>query len=109
MLENIVFNELARREEEIYFHKQKYECDFLIKRELKICSVIQATKTLAESPEVKQREMRGLVEAMQIYQLNEGIILTMDEEGFEEIVENRKMKIKIIPVWKWLLSTPRFP
>lgn len=66
---------------------------------------MQVTKSLDESPDVKQREVRGLLEAMQAYQLNEGIILTMDEEGFEEHeVENQKMKIKIIPIWKWLLS-----
>lgn len=105
ILENIVFNELIRREEEIYFHKQKYECDFLIKKELKISLALQVTKSLVESPDVRQREVRGLVEAMQTYQLNEGIILTMDEEGFEEHeLENHKMNIRIIPAWKWLLG-----
>ncbi len=104
ILENIVFNELKRLKEEIYFHKQKYECDFLIKKELKISSAIQVTKTLND-PDVKQREFRGLLEAMQIYQLNEGLILTMDEEGVEEINhENLQMQIKIIPIWKWLLK-----
>ena len=33
ILENVVHNELKRRQEEIYFHKQKYECDFLIKND----------------------------------------------------------------------------
>ena len=28
--------------EEIYFHKQQYECDFLIKKDLKISAAIQA-------------------------------------------------------------------
>ncbi len=103
ILENIVFNELKRRNEEIYFHKQKYECDFLIKKELKISSAIQVSKTLKD-PEIKHREMRGLLEAMKMYQISDGIILTMDEEGIEEISqETGKMKIKIIPIWKWLL------
>ncbi len=95
ILENLVFNELSRQNQEIYFHKQKYECDFLIKKELKITAAIQVTKTLND-PEAKQREIRGLLEAMQSYQLTEGLILTMDEEGFED-------RIKIIPIWKWLL------
>lgn len=104
ILENIVFNELKRRNKEIYFHKQKFECDFLIKEELKISSAIQVTKTLKDL-EIKHREIRGLLEAMQIYKLEEGIILTMDEEGKEEINhETEKMKIRIIPTWKWLLS-----
>jgi hypothetical protein len=105
ILENIIFNELQRRNEEIYFHKQKYECDFLIKKELKITSAIQVTKTLSD-PEVKQREIRGLLEAMHTYQLNEGLILTMDEEGTENLeYENQKIRIRIMPAWKWLLSS----
>lgn len=104
ILENVVYNELRRRGHEIYFHKQKYECDFLIKRELKIAAAIQVTKTLRD-PEVKQREIRGIAEAMQTYQLSEGLILTLDEEGSEVVYhENQKMRIKIMPTWKWLLS-----
>ena len=99
ILETMVHNELKRQNKEIYFHKQKYECDFLIKKELKISEAIQVTKTLSD-PEVKNREFRGLLEAMEIYQLKEGIILTMDEEGLEEI---NQRQVKIIPIWKWLL------
>ena len=100
ILETMVHNELKRQNKEIYFHKQKYECDFLIKKELKISEAIQVTKTLSD-PEVKNREFRGLLEAMEIYQLKEGIILTMDEEGLEEVDQRQ---IKIIPIWKWLLT-----
>ena len=104
ILETIVHNELKRHQEQIYFHKQKYECDFLIKKELNISQAIQVTKTL-EDPEVKQREYRGLLEAMHHYQLKKGLILTMDEEGYEEMQEeNHIMHIQILPIWKWLLS-----
>ena len=103
ILENIVHNELKRRSEEIYFHKQKYECDFIVKKEFKITQAIQVTKSLND-PEVKNREFRGLIEAMHIYELNEGLILTMDEEGIEKYrEEDRHMQIKVLPVWKWLL------
>lgn len=103
ILENIVHNELKRRQEEIYFHKQKYECDFLVKKDLKISQAIQVTKTLND-PDVKKREYRGLLEALHCYQLAEGLILTMDEEGCEEIYEDhQKIQIRILPVWKWLL------
>jgi len=103
-LENIVHNELRRRGKEIYFHKQKHECDFIIKTELKISHAIQVSKTL-EDPEVKAREIRGLLEAMRIHQLTDGLILTFDEEGLEEMREdNQQMRIQIMPIWKWLLS-----
>ena len=62
---------------------------------------IQVTKSLSD-PEVKKREMRGLLEGMHTHQLSEGVILTMDEEQLEEIHEGQK--ITILPAWKWLLS-----
>lgn len=104
ILETVIHNELRRRKEEIYFHKQKYECDFVVKKELKISQAIQVTKTL-QDPDVKKREIRGLLEAMNEYQLTEGLILTMDEEGEEDLSgSNRNLCIKIMPVWKWLLG-----
>ena len=79
--------------------------DDMTKRELKVIAAIQMTKTVND-PETKQREIRGLVEAMQTYQLSSGLILTMDEEGNEEIItEGQKMQIKIMPTWKWLLMS----
>ncbi len=102
ILETMVHNELKRRNQEIYFHKQKHECDFLVKKELKISQAIQVTKTL-QDPEVKKREFSGLLEAMEEHHLSEGTILTLDEEGMEEIQEGNKL-ITIIPIWKWFLS-----
>jgi len=104
ILETLVHNELKRRNKEIYFHKQKCECDFLVKKELKISEAIQVTKTLS-IPEVKKREFSGLLEAFEAYGLTAGTILTMDEEGTQEVYQgDQKAEIKIIPVWKWLLS-----
>ncbi len=61
-------------------------------------------KTLTD-PDVKIREYRGLLEAMHAYGLTEGLILTMDEEGEEEI---EKMQVKILPIWKWLLLQKKY-
>lgn len=104
ILENIVYCELRRRKHEIYFHKQGTECDFLIKKELRITHAIQVCVAL-ESPETKKREIQGLVDAMQTYRLKQGLLLTYIEEGVEFIVENeQRFQIEIIPVWKWLLG-----
>jgi predicted AAA+ superfamily ATPase len=100
ILENGVFIELKRKELEIYFHRNLFECDFIIKQRDTITHAIQVTKTLNDK-ETRTREIKGLLEAMNEYGLNKGLILTDDEEG-EETINNKK--IKIIPVWKWLLS-----
>lgn len=99
LLENLVFMELKRQGNEIYYHKNKFECDFLIKKGLKITKAIQVCYEL--NNEDKEREIRGLVEAMQTHKLKEGLILTFDDE--DEIILNNK-KISIKPVWKWLLD-----
>ncbi len=50
----------------------------------------------------KEREIQGLLEALNEYDLKEGLILTSDEEKVIEI-DNKKIIIK--PVWKWLLKS----
>jgi predicted AAA+ superfamily ATPase len=99
ILENTVFIELKRREHEIYYHKEKKECDFVIYDKGKITQAIQVCYELHEDN--KKREFEGLLEAMKKYKLKEGLLLTNDEE--EELVLEGK-KIHVLPVWKWLLS-----
>ena len=98
LLENIVFLQLKRKNKEVYFHKGKHECDFLIRKGSHIEEAIQVTKELTNN---KDREIAGLLEAMQTHKLKEGLILTLDQE--EEILQEKR-KIKVIPIWKWLLD-----
>jgi len=98
ILENIVFIELKRNRKEIYYYSNKNECDFLIKDGTKITEAIQVCYLLDEDN--REREITGLLEAMETFQLKEGLILTQEHE--EEITMNGK-KIKIIPVWKWFI------
>ncbi|MBU1111591.1 MAG: DUF4143 domain-containing protein, partial [Nanoarchaeota archaeon] len=99
LLENVVFLELKRFGKDIFFHRNKKECDFLIREGLKIKQAIQVTCYLNDKN--KEREIDGLMEALDKYKLKEGLILTLDEE--KEINKNNK-KIIIMPVWKWLLE-----
>lgn len=99
-LENLVFVELLKRDFEVYYHLDKKECDFIVKKGLKITQAIQVCLNL-ENPMTKKREIEGLLEALQKYNLKEGIILTLDKESEENISGK---KIIIMPVWKWLLE-----
>ena len=99
-LENLVFVELLKRDFEVYYHLDKKECDFIIKKGLKITQAIQVCLSL-ENPMTKKREIEGLLEAMQKYNLKEGIILTLDKEGAENLSGKN---IIIMPIWKWLLE-----
>lgn len=97
LYENTVFISLRRKFGEIYYWKNKNECDFIIKkgRELKaiqICYDLEKTKG---------REINGLIEACKEFKLKEGLVITEDYEG-EEKIEN--VKIKYSPLWRWLLE-----
>ncbi len=100
VLENIVFLELKRNEKDIYYFSEKGGCDFLIRDGAKVKEVIQVCYNLND--ENKTREINGLVEAMEKFNLKEGLILTFDQE---ENIQIKDKKIKVIPVWKWLLSS----
>lgn len=99
-LENLVFIELKRRAKDIFYYKGKKECDFLIRHGLKITEAIQVSQSLG-NPDAEEREIAGLLEAMEKFKLKKGLIITENQE------EERKIKgekIKIVPAWKWLLK-----
>ncbi len=97
-LENLVFIELKRRGEEIYYHKtrESLEVDFLIKKGREVECLIQVCMSLS-LPEVKERELKALVCGLKELNLHHGLILTEDEED-EMAVENKRVSIK--PVYK---------
>jgi predicted AAA+ superfamily ATPase len=99
LLENVVFLHLRMQSKEIYFHKEKKECDFVVREGNRIVQAIQVTTGLSD-PDVKNREIEGLIEAMRAYDLQEGIILTENESDTMKIDE---FQISVIPIWKWLL------
>jgi len=99
MLENMVFLELKRRGSEIYYYKDKKECDFVVRQGLKISEAIQVTRILDNNNE--KRELGGLLEAMEKFNLKKGLIIT---EGQEEERKINGKKISIVPAWKWLLE-----
>lgn len=99
LLENIVFLQLKMLGKEIYFHKDQKECDFILREGSQISQVIQVATTLYDE-EVKQREVSGLIEAMNAYNLQEGLILTENEQ---DVLDVDNFKITVMPIWKWLL------
>jgi len=99
MLENIVFLKLRRRFKDIFYFQEKRECDFVVKEKDKIIKAIQVCFDFNE--ENKDREINGLMEALEKFNLKEGIILTNRQED-EFKVKNKV--IKVLLVWKWLLE-----
>jgi len=100
LYENLVFLELMRRNHEIYYHSVKNECDFIVKRQLEIINAIQVAVNLTDE-KTRKREINGLIEALKEYNLKEGLIITDDQ--YEDLIVD-ELKIKIRPLWFWLLN-----
>ena len=101
LMENIVFLELKRKEnqnpfQEIYYYKTKNgkEIDFLVKDRNKI-------ELIEVCYEFDEEHKKKLIKAMKELNLKESLCITWDEE---DEIEEKGFKIKLVPLWKWLLD-----
>jgi len=99
-LEQTVFLELKRREKDVYFFKEKAECDFIVKLGFEVTEAIQVTATLSDE-KTRKRELRGLLECCNVFGLRQGLIVTFDTA---EELEVEGVKVTIMPLYRWLLA-----
>jgi len=102
IMENAVFLELLRREEEIFYFKAgtKEEADFVVKEGRKIKKIVQVCYDFS-GLKTKKRETDSLIKASNELKCNNLLIITWDYEAEEKI---KGKKIKLVPFWKWLLK-----
>lgn len=100
-LENAVYVELRRREQEAFYYHDKQECDFVVRENAHITKAYQVTTSLADT-DTRQREINGLVAAMDAFDLKEGVIITLDET--EELTLDKGRKIYVIPFYRWVFE-----
>jgi len=100
LLENLVYLELKRRGKEVFYHRRKRECDFVIREKNKIVEAIQVSWSI-EDESTFNREQAGLLDALDSYNLREGLILT---ESMDRNIMAGDVRITIKPVWRWLLE-----
>mgnify|MGYP000424442175 CR=1 FL=1 len=102
LMENLVFAELIRREENIYYYKSANgkEVDFVILRKGKVKQLIQVCYDLSDLT-TKEREIKALLKASKELRCNKLIIITKEIKK-EEKIKNKK--IEYIPLWMWLLQ-----
>ncbi|BAI61447.1 conserved hypothetical protein [Methanocella paludicola SANAE] len=93
ILENIVFLQLRRQYPDIYYFREKSECDFIVKNAAGQLLAMQVCYKLDEDN--LRREMKGLREAMGVAGIKKGLIITLGQEDkFDDI--------DVVPAWKWL-------
>lgn len=98
ILENLVFNTLSP-EHKVFYYTGKRECDFLLVRNKSVERAVQVCYEL--NNENREREIEGLCEAIKVAKKTMGTIVTMNQE--DEFMHN-EMKIRVRPLWKWLLE-----
>lgn len=105
LFENAVFLELRRRMQQnheinYWKNKQGIETDFVVREGLKVKQTIQVVYELKDE-KTKAREIKGLIACAKELRFKEGIIITKD---FEDVKTFEGIKIKFIPLWKWLME-----
>lgn len=92
--ENMVFMELKKNNVAIHYWKGKKEVDFMVRNgELKLFNVSYAD-------ELHERELAGMLEGLQEFNLDKGIILT---KNYFDTKEVESKTIEYIPLWVWLI------
>ncbi len=101
LVETIVFLELQRQFQEIYYWKSfgGHEVDFVVKQNQEIVKLIQVAWKIT-TDDTRKREEGSLIRAMKELDVKRGIILTEDEDN---LVEENGRILEYIPLWKWLL------
>jgi len=97
MLENIVFTQLKRMGLEVFYFKKERECDFITRDSKKELNAYQVCFELNEDN--RDREVNGLIEALNYLKQKVGFILTLDQH--DELELNSK-KIIVKPVYTWM-------
>jgi len=101
LLENLVFITLRRFSESIFYYKTRSnkEVDFIVQSLDRSKALIQVCESM-KSENTRKREINALLEAMKEQELDNGIIVTRDDE--EKICMDNKI-IFVIPIWRFLL------
>lgn len=96
LLENLVYLQLRRQTNEIFYFKEKRECDFVAFKNGKLSGLFQVCWQTDQDN--LDRELSGMTEALTYFRKNEGVIITHDQE--DVFIKDGK-KITAIPFYKW--------
>ncbi len=96
LLENMVFMQLRRQTPEIYYFSAKKECDFVVFLHGKLHGLYQVCWLLDENN--MDRELSGLVEAMNFFGLKDAILITQNQT---DIFMFDEKTITAMPFHEW--------
>ncbi|NJE62062.1 ATP-binding protein [Thermococcus sp. 21S7] len=105
LMENAVFLELRRQEKELYYFKDERgrEVDFLVKDGNDVSELIQVSYSIEESTTF-EREASALLIASEKFDCENLTVINWD---MDDLIDVEGKKIRLIPLWKFLLGGGR--
>lgn len=94
--ENMVFLALRRGTRNIAYFDAEGECDFVVTGRHAVAVAVQACRRLTD--ECRDREIEGLLKAMEVCSLSTGTIVTENQRDTLDFGERR---IEVVPFWEW--------
>jgi len=95
--ENLIYLHLRRKFRDLYYFKEKGECDFVAIVNGKADELIQVCYKIDDMN--FQREYAGLIEAMKFFQKQAGAIVTLNQK---DLFEKDGLIVKLIPAHEYL-------
>ena len=99
LLENIVYLFLRQKNFDLSYFREKTECDFVVFEKGKCKMLIQVCEKLHN--ENKDREIKGLLEAMDFFGLKTGHIITQNQK---DVLKIDKRTIELVPAHQFLMN-----
>lgn len=100
LLENVIFCHLKRRHEEISFHSNGSDTDFVVKEGMKITKRIQVWSEDVSVTSIPDRELACYHKPLEGHEAAESILVTND---YEDVIDTAGGRVQCIPAAIYLL------
>lgn len=101
LVENVVFCHLKRHHEEVYYHSNGCDTDFVVKEGMKVTKRIQVWYEDVSETAIPDRELTCFQKQMEGHEAAELILVTND---YEDVIASGAARVHCIPVAKFLLG-----
>jgi len=101
LVENVVFCHLKRHHEEVYYHSNGSDTDFVVKEGMKITKRIQVWYEDVSVTSIPDRELACFQKPMDGHEAAESILVTND---YEDVINTGAAMVQCIPAAKFLLG-----
>jgi predicted AAA+ superfamily ATPase len=100
LLENLIFLQLRRRFQEIYYLKGDQEIDFCF-TSAGVIHLINVAFSISDK-KTYEREINGLLTAMKLMSVFESTLIVGD--GNRTTLSLNNCQINIVPAWQWMIE-----